>query len=288
MGRLARTTAASLLVLALGACTGGVPDPAAQAAALPAGAQSATASAPPSAGEVVGGGPPALKSGADVGNGRPVSSHDGLMVRRRTVIVVHPAGESDPAALRRQLDGAASRQGIELTDISPMVLDALLLDHLVPEVIVALPAGRSHEDAARLAERAVGKEGTNAAVEHLHIGEVLVHDLQFTVAAADPAALAASIAAEGILSDALGNYEEVPDGGALTIGYTGPLLSDALVESVRDAMARSAGKQPADVELAPRSTSGEGVDLSREPAPDVAESFDDSGHDAPGSDDPGH
>lgn len=42
---------------------------------------------------------------------------------------------------------------------------------------------------------------------------MLVHDLQFTVASSDPAALAESIATEGILSDALGNYTISLDGG---------------------------------------------------------------------------
>jgi hypothetical protein len=104
-------------------------------------------------------------------------------------------------------------------------------------------------------------------VEHVHVAAVLVHDLKFSVAAADPAALAAAIAEEGILSDALGNYGTSVDGGALAVTYTGPLLSDSLVESVRNGMARGAGVQPADVTLAPRSTTGEGVDMSREPEP---------------------
>lgn len=292
MGRLTTTASSALLVLALSACTGGAPD---AANAPPADAAAAASTAvetpqPPAApaGDSATGEAVSLETGTDVGNGRPASSHDGLMVRRRIVIAVHQAEGADPAALRQKLDEAASRQGTELADISPMVLDALILDHLVPEVIVALPSGSSHEDADRLAEGAFGKEGSNAAVEHVHIGDVLVHDLAFTLAADDPTALAAAIAGEGILSDALGNYEESLDSGALTIGYTGPLLSDRLVESVREAMARSGGKQPGDVELAPRSAGGDGVDLSKEPAPDAVESTDDSGHHEAGADDSGH
>ncbi|MCB5274947.1 hypothetical protein BJG92_02485 [Arthrobacter sp. SO5] len=293
MGRLTRTTCSALLVLALSACTGGAPDavnaPPANATASATAAAVETSQTPDApAGDAATGEAVSLEDGKDVGNGRPASSHDGLMVRRRTVIAVHQAEGTDPGSLRQRLDEAASQQGIELTDISPMVLDALLLDHLVPDVIVALPAGRSHEDADRLAELAFGQEGTNPAVEHVHIGEALVHDLAFTLAVEDPAALAAAIAGEGILSDALGNYEESLDGGALTIGYTGPLLSDELVESVRDGMARSGGKAPADVGLAPRSPSGDGVDLSKEPAPDAVEGADDSGHHEAGTDDTGH
>ena len=81
------------------------------------------------------------------------------------------------------------------------------------------------------------------------------------------AALAASIAEEGILTDALGNYGTTLDSGALKVTYTGPLLSDLLVESVRIGMARGAGVEPADVALAPRSATGEGVDMSLEPEP---------------------
>lgn len=292
MGSIGKTAASALLVLALSACTGGAPAPAGAGSPAPEGTPAAvvtpTAAGPAPAGDSASGEAVSLETGKDVGNGRPASSHDGLMVRRRIVIAVHQAEAADPGALRQRLDDAAAQQGVELFDISPMVLDAVVLDHLVPEVIVALPAGRSHEDADRLAELAFGPEGSDPAVEHVHIGEVLVHDLAFTLAAADPAALAAAIADEGILSDALGNYEESLDGAALTIGYTGPLLSDALVESVRDAMSRSAGKEPADVELAPRSTDGEGVDLSQEPAPEDVERVDDSGHHTPGADDSGH
>lgn len=285
MGRIGKTAAAALLVLALSACTGGTPDPAASpgsTAAPPA--TGGTQSDPPGQ---AGGGTVSLETGSDVGNGRPASSHDGLMVRRRIVIAVHPAAESDPDALRRRLDEAAAQQGLELSDISPMVLDELVLEHIVPEVIVALPADLTREDADRLAELAFGHEGSYAGVEHVHVGQVLVHDLQFRIGAEDPASLAATIASEGILSDALGNYAASLDGGALTVGYTGPLLSDALVESVREGMARGAGREPGAVELAPRSASGDGVVLSLEPAPDQAASADDSGHHGPGDDDSG-
>jgi len=228
-----------------------------------------------------------LEAGTDAGNGRPDSSHDGLMVRRRIVVAVHPSAGADVDALRERLGQAAQAAGIELSGISPMVLEAPVLDHLVPELIAALPPGHTREEGEQLADRAFGKDGAAAGVEHVHVASVLVHDLQFTIASADPAALAAAIEAEGILSDALGSYEESLDAGALTIGYTGPLLSDALVESVRDGMARGAGGRPADVELGPRSTAGQGVDLSQEPAP-ADSGADDSGHHTPGTDDSGH
>ncbi|PVZ59589.1 hypothetical protein [Arthrobacter sp. H-02-3] len=274
MSHVGALGAAALLVLALSACTGGPPAPAPPSVAASAAAVS-------------------LETGTDVGNGRPAVSHDGLMVRRRTVIAVHPAPGADLGAARARLEQAATAGGVVLSDISPDVLEPAILEHMSPEVIVALPPGSTSSDAEKLAGLAFGAEGSYPGVEHVHVALVLVHDLRFTVAAADPAALAKSIAEEGILSDALGNYATVLDNGALTVSYTGPLLSDALVESVRNGMARGAGVDPANVALAPRSDTGEGVDLSLEPGPalEPAPSPEDNGgqsHGA-GQDDPaGH
>jgi hypothetical protein len=287
MRRVGTLGAAALLVLALGGCTGGTPAP-----------------APPalSAGAAPGVGPVSLERGTDVGNGRPAVSHDGLMVRRRVVIAVHPAPDADPGAARARIEQAATARGVVLSDISPDVLEPTVLEHISPEIILVLPAGSTRENAEKLADLAFGPEGSYPGVEHVHVASVLVHDLRFTVASADPAALARSIAAEGILSDALGNYATAVDRGALTVSYTGPLLSDALVESVRTGMARGAGVDPADVTLAPRSATGEGVDMSLEPEPaPVPEpapddkgdhshgtGADDSGPDDSGTDDSGH
>jgi len=96
---------------------------------------------------------------------------------------------------------------------------------------------------------------------------VLVHDLRFTAGSANPAALAGAIAREGILSDALGSYGTTLGRHELEITYTGPPLSDDLVESVRDGIARRAGIQPAGVTVAPRTTTGVGVDMTKEPTP---------------------
>lgn len=257
MGHMGQLAAGALLVLALSACTGGTPDP----PVIPA----AGAAVDP-------------ETGADVGNGRPAVSHDGLMVRRRVVIAVHPTPETDVASLRSQLDSAAAERGITLSAVSPDVLDEVVLEQLDPGLTVSLPAGSTREDAGALADRAFGRVGSFTGVDSVHIGSVVVHDLQFAVPSGDPASLAEAIQTEGILTDALGNYTTSLDSGTLGIGYTGPLLSDALVESVRAGMARDAGVEPGDVTLNPRSTSGEGVDLSREPAPDSGESEGPSGH----------
>lgn len=277
MRRLGQLGAATLLVLALSACTGGTPSPAPPS---------------PTAGAVQSAAPVSLEAGTDVGNGRPAVSNDGLMVRRRAVIAIHPAAGAEPGGPRARLEQTAAASGMVLSDILPDVLEPAILEHLAPELILALPAGSTGEDAEKLAELAFGPEGSYPGVEHVHVASVLVHDLQFSVAAADPAALARSVAEEGILSDALGNYGTTLDSRALKVTYTGPLLSDLLVESVRIGLARGAGVKSSDVALAPRSATGEGVDMSLEPepAPEPESSAEDSGthsHDA-GSDDAAH
>ncbi|AXJ11022.1 hypothetical protein [Arthrobacter sp. PM3] len=250
MRRVGATGAAALLVLALGGCTGAPPSPPQPSVPPPPTASAA---------------PVSFETGTDVGNGRPDVSHDGLMVRRRAVIAVHPAPGADSGATRARLEQAGAAAGVVLSDIVPAVLDPAILEHISPELILALPPGSTDGDAEKLAGAAFGPAGSYPGVEHVHVDTVLVHDLRFTVAAADPAAVATAVAEEGILSDALGNYATALDGGALTVNYTGPLLSDALVEAVRNGMARAAGKELSDVVLAPRSTTGEGVDLSQEP-----------------------
>ena len=96
---------------------------------------------------------------------------------------------------------------------------------------------------------------------------MLVHDLRFSIPAKDPAASARAIAHEGILSDALGSYATSAAAGRLDVTYTGPLLSDDLVEQVRRGIARGAGGQLSAVTVLPRSTAGVGVDLATEPPP---------------------
>ena len=139
------------------------------------------------------------------------------------------------------------------------------------------PAARPHPAPARrcdprptpgsLIAPAGARRAALPGVQDYEVASVLVHDLRFTVRAADPPALAAAIAREGILTDALGSYSTSGRGGRLDITYTGPLLSDALVEVVRGGIARGEGVPPSSVTLAPRSTTGVGVTLADEPAP---------------------
>ncbi|TFD14355.1 hypothetical protein E3T35_02880 [Cryobacterium sp. TMT1-2-2] len=222
------------------------------------------------------------ETGTDAGNDRPTVTYDGLMVRRRVVIAIHSTPDADLAALRIVLDNASNESQINLSDISPDVLDPASLEHLVPELIVALPMGGTVAEAGELVNRAYFQDPVVSGVDHYHVAEVLVHDLRFAVRATSPAALEESIAREGILSDALGNYTTTLRAGELDVTYTGPLLSDELIKSVQNGIARAAHTKLEAVTVSPRSTAGVGVDMANEPAPAPAatEAASDHNHDA--------
>ncbi|QHK20088.1 hypothetical protein GU243_10485 [Pseudarthrobacter psychrotolerans] len=205
-------------------------------------------------------------SGSELGNGRPQVSYDGLMVRRRIVVAIHPAPDADMVALSAALSSAAGSLGLAVSPISPDVLGANVLQHTVPELIVALPSDATIDDGGKLVNLAFGQDLAFPGLDHIHVAQVLVHDLRFTVSSANPGALAEAIALEGILADALGNYDTHASDGELELGYTGPLLSDTTVEAVRLGVARAAGNTPDDVKVAPRSGTGTGVDMDKEPA----------------------
>lgn len=205
-------------------------------------------------------------SGSELGNGRPPVSYDGLMVRRRIVVAIHPAPDADLDRLRAALSSAAGSLGLAVSPISPDVLGASVLQHTVPEVIVALPSDATIADGGELVDLAFGHDLAFPGLDHVHVAQVLVHDLRFTVRAANPGAVAEAIAQEGILADALGNYDTRSGDGELELGYTGPLLSDKTVEAVRRGVARAAGNTADDVKVAPRSDTGTGVDMDKEPA----------------------
>ena len=244
MSHVSRMASAVLLALALSGCTA-----------------SATTSIPQPSGVVV-----AAEGGSDVGNDRPHVTYDGLMVRRRVVIAIQPTPDADLISLRKEMDKAATSRHTTLSSISPSVLDPALLEHLAPELTVALPAGGTLADARKLIDPSSSEGRRIPEVEEYNVASVLVHDLQFTVSSANPAVLAKAIAREGILSDALGSYSTTLGSRELRITYTGPLLSDDLVESVRGGIARRADTQPGAVKVSPRSTTGVGVDMAKEPA----------------------
>ncbi len=207
-------------------------------------------------------------AGDDVGNDRPQVSHDGLMVRRRVVIALHDAPDTDLDTVRRQLDLAAAGRRTTLSPVSASVLDAAVLDRLVPDLVLALPEGATATDAASLYDAALASGPVLLSqVQRHEIVPVLLHDLRFTVQTADPAGLSLAISREGILADALGDYSTTLGPDQVGISYTGPLLSDRLVQAVRVGMARPAGLDPDSVAVSPRSTTGVGVDLTREAAP---------------------
>ena len=263
MNNVARMVTAVLIAFALSGCT---------AVAAPP-----SPAAPVSAG-LIG----SAEAGTDTGNDRPTVTYDGLMVRRQVVIAIHPTPDADLVALRTVLDTAADQSQMNLSDISPDVLDPASLEHLVPELIVALPMGGTVAEAGELVNRAYFQGPAVAGVDHYHVAEVLVHDLRFAVRSTHPAVLEESIAREGILSDALGNYATALRTGELDVTYTGPLLSDELIQSVQNGIARAAHTKRAAVTVSPRSTTGVGVDMAIEPAPAPAatEVASDHNHDA--------
>jgi hypothetical protein len=249
MSRSVRAVPVVLLAFTLTGCTSGV--------------AATTSTSPPSGVVAVDGDG---SDGADLGNDRPHVTNDGLMVRRRVVIAIHPTAGANLASLRKELDTAATGSDTSLSSISQSVLPPTLLAPDTPETTLVLPSGKSLADARKLVDTATSKGRRPSDVAALNIASVLVHDLRFTVSSARPADLAAAIAREGILSDALGNYNTTLGRDKLAITYTGPLLSDGLVESVRRGIARRAHIQPAAVTISPRSTTGVGVDMAKEPA----------------------
>jgi hypothetical protein len=212
----------------------------------------------------------AADGGSDLGNDRPLVTNDGLMVRRRVAIAIHSTPGANLASLRKELDTAATRSHTSLSSSAPGVLPPALLEPDSPAMTLVLPPGESLAAARKLLDPATSTGRRLPAVARYDVASVLVHDLRFTVSSAKPADLAAAIAREGILSDALGNYTSTLGRQQVDFTYTGPLLSDELVESVRAGIARRASTQPAAVTISPRSTTGVGVDMAKEPAPTPA------------------
>jgi hypothetical protein len=210
------------------------------------------------------------EAGADLGNGRPTVSFDGLLVRRRVVLAIRSHDTADLAELRGKLDGAADRLRLPLSDVSPTVLDADVLEQLGPQLIVALPEGGTVGDAGTILDLVSSSGGALPAGVQFHIGPVLVHDLRFALRTDDPVALQEAIDREGILADALGDYRTSAGSGELRIDYTGPLLSDDLIRSIQRGIAGAADAGADDVSVSPRSTTGTGVQMETEPAPGAA------------------
>lgn len=286
---------AALLAVSLAGCTGGggdSPAPATGTASAGASAGAVSAVGGDTAGDVGGdaGGdaagdaaPAQVEQGQDLGNDRPEVSYDGLMVRRRVVIAAHSDVNAGLEGVRKKLDAAAAARDIVLDTISPTVLEPAVLQHVMPELVVALPASAPLDEGRALVEQAVGRagEGTEAVTaEHFHVLPVLVHDLKFTIATSTPVALSDAVDKEGILSDALGNYGTAVDGSRVTFSYTGPLLGDGTVEIVRAGIARQAHVAASAVAVGPRSLTGTGVDMATEPPwdPEVFEEKPGHGH----------
>ena len=273
---------ALLLCLSLGGCTGGAAVTPSSAPAQTA-ASAAASGGSPASGTVSGTADAALaqaKEGQDLGNDRPAVSYDGLMVRRRVVIAVRSSLAADLSGIRKALDDAAGTRGTVLAGISPSVLEPALLQQLMPELVVALPPTGTRDDGLAVVKQAEDEGAEKLGAEHFHVLQTLVHDLRFSIRTTNPAALSAAVDREGILSDALGIYDTTARGGVLNIDYTGPLLGDEIVESVRAGIARQAHTAPSAVEVKPRAETGTGVDMAAEPPwePVVPEEMPDHAH----------
>ena len=223
-----------------------------------AGASAQTSGAPASANVLA-----SEESAGDIGNGRPTVSYDGPMVQRRVVLAVKTATDAAAPAMRFRLEERAHSAGVTLTDISPDVLPAGVLEQAVPQLTLLLPTEVSEGDARAL----VADATVSDSPAEYFVLTVLVHDLVFAVAAADPPTVAAAIAREGILSDALGNYETELGADIVGVTYLGTLLGDEVVDSVRDAMARPAGTTPMRVSVEAGTPGAPGVDVAAEPIP---------------------
>jgi len=204
---------------------------------------------------------------SDIGNDRPRVSHDGLMVRRRIVLAVHLDRAREVWPVRRHLKHLARLDHTTVSPISASVLDPIPLEVLAPDLVLALPAHATLAEGRRLMKIALRGGHWTSIVQAYDVLSVLVHDLRFTVSTTHPARLAAALAREGILADALGSYTTASRSRALDVLYTGPLLSDSLVRSVQAGIARRASVSPGAVSVAPRSPTGVGVDMALEPTP---------------------
>lgn len=119
-----------------------------------------------------------------------------------------------------------------------------MLQHAVPELIVVLPANATTADAAALTDGAFGQEQVFPGPEHVHVAQVLVHDLLSTVSSATPSSIMEAVALEGIPTDALGDYDARAGDGELELGYTGPALGDRSVDIARGGMPAPQARPP--------------------------------------------
>ena len=207
----------------------------------------------------------AVRPVSEAGNSRPlVLRYDGLMVRRCEAVTVTVAPGADARAVRVLLHAAGDRAGLPLLDLSPGVLPAASLDVTVPDIVACLPQSASAADADLLLPQPLPGEQRHS------VQAVLVHDLAFAVRPerGTPADAASAIDREGSLADTLGHYDVVSGtAGELQVLYTGQLLGDDEVDSVRAAVARAADMPVPSVTVLPRSPLGTGVDLRTEPVP---------------------
>jgi hypothetical protein len=192
------------------------------------------------------------------GDGRPATSYDGPLLRRRPAIAVHTVDGADRDLIRRELRAAAKAERFgPLADATFAVFSERLLDYLVPEVTMVLPETATVRDAEILM-----RDHRFTGVSYYLTESVLVHDLTFAVfpAGVPPATVKARADAEGILSDSLGDYVTDVQPAGLTVRYFGAVLGDDQTTAVRAALARLAHVRTDQVLVEP-SSPGSGVRL---------------------------
>ncbi|MDX6359973.1 MAG: hypothetical protein QOH37_3027, partial [Nocardioidaceae bacterium] len=138
------------------------------------------------------------EAGSDVGNDRPLSSHDGRMVRRREVLALRIDATADLPAMDRRLTSAARRSHLAVSPIASGVLAPTELDRLAPDLVVSLPPRTTPfeaEQLMRLTLRAARRSGVD--VQGRLVASVLVHDLRLTLRTAHPAEVSRAIDREG-------------------------------------------------------------------------------------------
>lgn len=195
----------------------------------------------------------------DTGDGQATTTYDDAMVRRRAAIAIHPAPNAERDHIRTELQDAAKGSGGPLTEATFAVFSEEMLSYLVPEMTMVLPEG-----VPIIAAEAFMRDHQPADVAFYLVQPVLVHDLTFAVfptTGVRPADVRDRLDREGILTDSLNHHVTTVQPTGVTVRYFGAVLSDATIDTVRDAMARAA-EAPASRVVVAASEAGSGVDLS--------------------------
>jgi hypothetical protein len=197
----------------------------------------------------------------DAGDDVAPTTFDGPMVRKRAAIAIRPAKGADRDHIRAELaDRVKKHPRVHgpLTEATFAVFSESMLNYLVPEMTFVLP-----EDVRATDAEAFMRDEQPDDVAFYLVEPVLVHSLTFAVipSAATPEAVLDRANSEGILTDVLGEYDASAEPAGVMVRYFGAVLSDASIDSVKQALSRAAGVSPDRVWVEPTEATG-GVDLS--------------------------